>query len=94
MLFLPQNPCTQAILEILQRLPTWRENNHACTQSPCPCSSNHYISVAPIAIVAAGLMVGQGSNAAFSSSTRNPGNSWSTGSGFAPDTSGPPTHGV
>lgn len=38
------------------------------------------LSVAPIAILAAGLMVWQGSNAAFSSTTRNPGNSWSTGS--------------
>ncbi|WEO75809.1 hypothetical protein BJQ94_10465 [Cryobacterium sp. SO2] len=38
------------------------------------------VAVGPAAILVAGLMVFQASNAAFSSSTRNPGNSWSTGS--------------
>jgi hypothetical protein len=34
----------------------------------------------PVAVLLAGLMVWQGSNAAFSSDTRNVGNSWETGS--------------
>lgn len=38
------------------------------------------VGVGPAAILLAGVMVFQASNAAFSSSTRNPGNSWSTGS--------------
>ncbi|TFD93033.1 hypothetical protein E3T61_05520 [Cryobacterium lactosi] len=38
------------------------------------------VGVGPAAILLAGAMVFQASNAAFSSSTRNPGNSWSTGS--------------
>ena len=38
------------------------------------------LSAAPVAVLLAGLMVWQGSNAAFSSHTRNVGNSWETGS--------------
>jgi hypothetical protein len=38
------------------------------------------LSAAPVAVLVAGLMVWQGSNAAFSSVTRNIGNSWETGS--------------
>jgi len=38
------------------------------------------LSAAPIAVLLAGVMVWQGSNAAFSSSTHNDGNNWSTGS--------------
>ena len=38
------------------------------------------VSAAPVAVLLAGLMVWQGSNAAFSSHTRNVGNSWETGS--------------
>ena len=38
------------------------------------------LSVAPVAVLLAGLMVWTGSNAAFSSHTRNTGNSWETGS--------------
>jgi hypothetical protein len=38
------------------------------------------VGVGPAAILLAGAMVFQASNAAFSSTTRNPGNSWSTGS--------------
>ena len=38
------------------------------------------LAVGPVAVLVAGLLVWQGSNAAFSSNTRNPGNSWSTGS--------------
>src|SRR5450631_3318864 len=37
-------------------------------------------SSAPVAVLLAGLMVWSGSNAAFSSDTRNVGNSWETGS--------------
>lgn len=37
------------------------------------------LSAGPIAVLVAGLLVWQASNGAFSSSTRNPGNSWSTG---------------
>jgi hypothetical protein len=37
-------------------------------------------SSAPVAVLLAGLMVWQGSNAAFSADTRNIGNSWETGS--------------
>ena len=36
-------------------------------------------SAAPVAILLAGLMVWQGSNAAFTATTRNSGNAWSTG---------------
>ncbi|TFD53547.1 hypothetical protein E3T55_05145 [Cryobacterium frigoriphilum] len=38
------------------------------------------MTVAPVAILVAGLMVWQGSNAAFTASTRNSDNNWSTGS--------------
>lgn len=38
------------------------------------------LSAGPVAVLLAGLLVWQGSNAAFSSSTRNPGNSWTSGS--------------
>jgi hypothetical protein len=38
------------------------------------------LSSAPVAVVLAGLMVWQGTNAAFSADTRNIGNSWETGS--------------
>jgi hypothetical protein len=37
------------------------------------------LSVAPAAILLAGLLVWQGSNAAFTATTRSSGNSWSTG---------------
>jgi hypothetical protein len=37
-------------------------------------------SSAPVAVLLAGLMVWQGSNAAFTADTRNTGNSWETGS--------------
>lgn len=37
------------------------------------------LSAAPVAILLAGAMVWQASNAAFTSTTRNSGNSWSTG---------------
>jgi hypothetical protein len=40
---------------------------------------------APIAILVAGLLVWQGSTAAFTSQTRNIGNSWETGSVFLTD---------
>jgi hypothetical protein len=38
------------------------------------------LSSAPVAVLLAGLMVWQGSNAAFTADTRNIGNSWETGS--------------
>lgn len=38
------------------------------------------VAAAPVAILAAGALVWQSSSAAFTSSTRNAGNSWSTGS--------------
>jgi len=38
------------------------------------------LSSAPVAVLVAGLMVWQGSNAAFSADTRNIGNNWETGS--------------
>jgi hypothetical protein len=38
------------------------------------------LSTAPVAVLLAGAMVWQGSNAAFSADTRNTGNSWETGS--------------
>jgi hypothetical protein len=38
------------------------------------------LGAAPVAVLLAGAMVWQGSNAAFSSDTRNIGNSWETGS--------------
>jgi hypothetical protein len=38
------------------------------------------VSAAPVAVLLAGLMVWQGSNAAFSAHSRNVGNSWETGS--------------
>jgi hypothetical protein len=38
------------------------------------------LSSAPVAVLLAGLMVWQGSNAAFSADTRNIGNNWETGS--------------
>jgi hypothetical protein len=38
------------------------------------------LSAAPVAVLLAGAMVWQGSNAAFSSHTRNSGNNWETGS--------------
>ena len=38
------------------------------------------LSAAPVAVLLAGVMVWQGSNAAFSSSTHSYGNSWATGS--------------
>lgn len=47
-----------------------------------PTSTTARIAVAgatPLAIIAAGAMIWQSSNAAFSGSTRNSGNNWSTG---------------
>ena len=38
-----------------------------------------YYSAGPLALLVAGGMVWQGSQAAFTASTRNAGNSWSTG---------------
>jgi hypothetical protein len=38
------------------------------------------LAIVPLAIVAAGLMVWQGSSAAFTAQTRNAGNNWQTGS--------------
>jgi hypothetical protein len=46
-------------------------------------------SSAPVAVLLAGLMVWQGSNAAFSADTRNTGNSWETGAvGISDDDGG------
>jgi hypothetical protein len=38
------------------------------------------LTVGPVAVLLAGMMVWQGSSAAFTATTRNAGNSWSTGS--------------
>jgi hypothetical protein len=46
------------------------------------------LSAAPIAVLLAGSMVWQGSNAAFSTDTRSTGNSWETGSVFLSDDDG------
>lgn len=43
------------------------------------------LGAAPLAVLVAGSMVWQGSQAAFTASTRNAGNSWSTGSVFLTD---------
>ncbi len=53
------------------------------------------LAVAPVAVLAAGLMVWQGSSAAFTAQTRNSGNNWQTGSvSLSDDDSGSARFGV